>query len=251
MVSCRDNRLGGAVALNRALDKVSWNGRVAAATITAVKKRAHRLSHTSGPLFMNERPHSGCVRNSIFVYICLFVCSVSIQVSSGDSLHLYSNQFSINWQAVDGDTLQHYLSKSQMVAIARVSSEPIRLVSPEPLGDSELRAVRYKLSATVVEGLYGSVLQGGTLDVWFYSYEPHSYSASIPKQGETYLFFLVRRDSPDPNVWYTADTWYGIQRPEPGLVTRLRLLLSDGAERQKVDSGSPMKSESTPDPTKP
>lgn len=126
----------------------------------------------------------------------------------------------------DGDdTLKHYLSKSPLVVVGKISEHPRGGLVNDTV------AVSYWLKFSVTEVLQGDQrLVGKTIDFTLVRFElsPKDQHPLAKKDAECILFLKQSSNKPS---WETADVWFGIQPASPLMAKSLKRL---SAEQQKT-----------------
>ncbi len=127
------------------------------------------------------------------------------------------------------DTLKFYLSKSDLVVMGQITSEPIGIVD-------ETGVPNYACEFRVQD-----VLKGGgkvkdqviKVDIMRFEMSAKDKHPLIKKDGECILF--LKGPAPNTPIWVTADFWFGVQYPSP----RLARSVKNVAEKPAKDSPSP------------
>lgn len=135
---------------------------------------------------------------------------------------LWVTCFSAVVMADDGDdTLKHYLSKSSLVFVGKISEHPRGGFTNDTVN------VSYGLKFSVTEVLQGDQrLVGKTIDFTLVRYQlsPKDQHPLMKKDAECILFL---KQSSNTQRWETADVWFGMQPESPSLVKSLKRLLAE------------------------
>ncbi|HEV3255428.1 MAG TPA: hypothetical protein VG013_00985 [Gemmataceae bacterium] len=121
--------------------------------------------------------------------------------------------------AADGgdDTLRFFLSKSDLVVVGTVTSDPAGV-------EKEAGVVNYHCRVAVSEVLKGKVSTKGELAVNIIRFES-AEEDKLPylKKGAKCILFLKSAD-PKTSSWETADVWFGVQQFSPWMARSLKRL---------------------------
>jgi hypothetical protein len=121
--------------------------------------------------------------------------------------------------AADGgdDTLRFFLSKSDLVVVGKLTSEPAGV-------EKEAGVVNYRCQVAVSEVLKGKAATKGELTVNIIRFESAAED-KLPwfKKGATCILFLKSADPKTP-AWETADVWFGVQPSSPWMARSLKRL---------------------------
>ncbi len=121
----------------------------------------------------------------------------------------------------DDDTLKSLLSKSDLVVIGKITSEPIGIIS-------EFGVLNYSCVFHVQEVLKGDgKLKDQVIKVNIARLEMDAKDKHplITKDGECILF--LKNAAPGFPSWVTADFWFGVQHPSPRMARSLQRLAAE------------------------
>ena len=116
------------------------------------------------------------------------------------------------------DTLKFYLSKSDLIVIGKIMTEPFGIIS-------ETGVPSYGCDFKVDDVLKGDPkLKGRVIKVAIMRFEMHEKDKHplIKKDVECILF--LKNTTPDFSSWVTSDFWFGIQYPSPWMAESLKRL---------------------------
>jgi hypothetical protein len=131
--------------------------------------------------------------------------------------------------ADDGDdTLRYYLSKSDLVVLGEIVSQPFGVMG-------ELGVVNYLCDFKVEQLLKGKRPPGEELKVNIVRFESHKDDKfpGLRKGGRFILFLKDMRPAKRIPPWETADVWFGIQHPSPKMARSLARLAREGPVKDK------------------
>ncbi len=118
------------------------------------------------------------------------------------------------------DTLEFYLSKSDLVVLGTIVKDPFVIFSEEGVPN-------YICDFKVRDVLKGNAkLKGQTIKVNIKRFEMDEKDKHplIKKDSECILFLKMRDGVPS---WETADFWFGIQYPSPTMAKSLKRLAKE------------------------
>ena len=131
--------------------------------------------------------------------------------------------------ADDGDdTLRFFLSKSELVVLGEITSEPHGVWD-------EKGVVNYICDFRIAEVLKGKKPGTDTVAVNIVQFELDKEDR-LPglKKGTKWIVFLKSAPDGAKPPWRTADFWFGVQRPSPWMAQSLkRLAEPDEAKRKR------------------
>jgi len=116
------------------------------------------------------------------------------------------------------DTLKSFLSKSDLVVMGKITSEPIGMIF-------ESGAPNYICEFRVQDVLKGDgKLKDQVIKVNIMRFEMDAKDKHplIKKDGEGILF--LKSATPNTPAWVTADVWFGVQHPSPWMAGSLKRL---------------------------
>jgi hypothetical protein len=119
------------------------------------------------------------------------------------------------------DTLKSFLSKSDLVVMGKITSEPIGIIS-------ESGVPNYICEFRVQDVLKGDgKLKDQVLKVNIMRFEMDAKDKHplIKKDGECTLF--LKSATPNTPAWVTADFWFGVQHPSPWMARSLKRLATE------------------------
>ncbi len=119
------------------------------------------------------------------------------------------------------DTLEFFLSKSDVVMMGKITSEPIGV-------NDEVGVPNYNCEFLVQEALKGdSKLKEQFIKVNIMRFEKDVKDKHplIRTDGECILF--LKSAVPSEPTWVTADYWFGVQPPSPWMARSLRRLAAE------------------------
>lgn len=125
------------------------------------------------------------------------------------------------------DTLKFFLSKSDLVILGTITSEPIGVVD-------EAGVVNYYCDvnvADVCKGIASRKDKTIRMDIIRFEMGKKDHNPLIKKDSECILFLKKIPNNTSPE-WETADFWFGVQYPSPWMVKSLKRL----AEEEKKKS---------------
>ena len=128
----------------------------------------------------------------------------------------------------DGDdTLNFYLSRSDLVVRGEIVSHPVGLVL-------ESAVVNYICDVRIAEVFKGKGPGTDTIAVTIVRFELEE-GDMLPdlKKGGQGVLFLKAADAGATPAWRTADVWFGFQRPAPWMVRSLKRLAEEAAAKAK------------------
>jgi hypothetical protein len=114
------------------------------------------------------------------------------------------------------DTLKLLLSKSELVAMGKITSEPDSIIE-------ELDVPNYICEFRIKDVLKGDgKLKDQVIKVNIVRFEMDANDKHplIKKDGECILF--LKRTTPSSSSWVTADFWFGLQHPSPLMAQSLK-----------------------------
>jgi len=117
------------------------------------------------------------------------------------------------------DTLRFYLSKSDLVVLGTIVTEPIGL-------SGEAGVVNYVCDFKISEVCKGDAgLQGKTVwvNIGRFEADKKDIHPLVKKDAEALLFLKKTSGEAGPH-WGTADFWFGVQRPMPWMARSLARL---------------------------
>jgi len=120
------------------------------------------------------------------------------------------------------DTLRIFLSKSDLVVLGTIVTEPTGITS-------ELGVLNYICQFKVSDVCKGNVeLKGETIRANIKRFEmgKKDHHPLIKKDAECILFLKKEVEGTNPQ-WVTADFWFGIQHPIPWMAKSLKRLAKD------------------------
>jgi hypothetical protein len=123
------------------------------------------------------------------------------------------------------ETLRFYLSKSDVVVLGEFTSEPIVKISAEGVAHSQ---ADFKIAQLLKWDAPTETRVGETIKVHIvrFEFEPADRLLELKKGGKCILFLECHDLQPTPS-YITADTWFGVQRPSPGMAKSLSRLATD------------------------
>jgi hypothetical protein len=126
------------------------------------------------------------------------------------------------------DTLRFYLSKTDLVVLGTIMSEPMGIFHEDGVPNY---ICQFKVS-DVCTG--DAKLKGKTIKVNIKRFEMNKkdHHPLIKKDAECILFLKQESDTTIPQ-WATTDFWFGVQHPFPWLVKSLKRLAKQ--ENDKVE----------------
>ena len=119
------------------------------------------------------------------------------------------------------DTLKFFLSKSELVVIGKITSEPSGTIE-------ESGVLNYFCEFHVQDVLKGDgKLKDQVIKVNITRFEMKAKDKHplIKKDGECILF--LKNADPGTPSWVTADFWFGLQHPSPGMAQSLKRVASE------------------------
>jgi len=119
------------------------------------------------------------------------------------------------------DTLKYFLSKSDLVVMGKIVSDPIGI-------NHELGVPNFICDFRVQDVLKGDGKlkdQVIKVNITRFEMEPKDKLPVIKKDGECILF--LKREEPNVPTWGTADFWFGVQHPSPWLARSLKRLAAE------------------------
>ena len=127
------------------------------------------------------------------------------------------------------DTLKFYLSKSDLVVLGTIVSEPEGLVDEKGVPNY---ICEFKVS-DVCKG--NADLNGKSIKVDIKRFEMHKndHHPLIKKDAECILLLKKEQEGTIPH-WVTTDFWFGIQYPAPSMVKSLKRLAAQDARGNKT-----------------
>jgi hypothetical protein len=134
-------------------------------------------------------------------------------------------------RADDGDdTLRLYLSKSDLVALGAIASEP-------GCKFDEAGVPNYLCDFKVAEVCKGDrKLEGTTIRVAVVRFEASDQDRHpLIKKDAKCILFLKGRPVGDVLHWETADFWFGVQHPSPLMARSLKRLAGEGPDLSTYD----------------
>lgn len=131
----------------------------------------------------------------------------------------------------DDDTLQMYLSKSDVVLLGEFTSEPIG--STREVGVINYGA-DFRISQLIKGAAVGERKVGGTIPVNVVRFEsaPEDHLPVLKKGGKAILFLKCNDRQAKP-TYQTADVWFGVQPPSPWMAKSLARLAAEQAKPAK------------------
>ena len=121
------------------------------------------------------------------------------------------------------DTLRFYLSKSDLVVLGEITSEPMGFVT-------ELGFMNYVCDFRIEETLKGPKPSTETIDVSIVIFGAPEDRPPGLKKGGRCILFLKEINRGSVHFWQTADVWFGFQRPNSSMASSLKRL----AEQEKA-----------------
>lgn len=122
----------------------------------------------------------------------------------------------------DGDdTLKSFLSKSDLVVMGKITSEPIGI-------NYETGVPNYNCEFRVQDVLKGDAklkAQVIKINIMRFEIDAKDKHPLIKKDGECILF--LKSAAPNTPGWVTADFWFGIQYPSPWMARSLKRLAGE------------------------
>jgi hypothetical protein len=119
------------------------------------------------------------------------------------------------------DTLKSFLSKSDLVVMGKITSEPIGL-------NHEVGVPNYICEFRVEEVLKGDAKlkdQVIRINIMRFEMEVKDKHPLIKKDGECILF--LKSAAPNAPAWVTTDFWFGVQHPSPWMTRSLKRLAAE------------------------
>ena len=116
------------------------------------------------------------------------------------------------------DTLKSFLSKSDLVVMGKITSEPIGITS-------EAGVPNYICEFRVQDVLKGDgKLKDQVIKVNIVRFEMDAKDKHplIKKDGECILY--LKSATPNTPSWVTADFWFGVQHPSPWMARSIKRL---------------------------
>lgn len=138
--------------------------------------------------------------------------------------------------AVAGDpeeTLRFYLAKSDVVVVGEFTSEPVhkstKFVSHYQADFKIARLIKWDAPG---EKRVGDTIKVHIVRAVLYSddFEPEDELPELKKGGKCILFLECYDLKPTPS-YITADTWFGVQRPNPWMEKSLARIVTEQAKR--------------------
>jgi hypothetical protein len=122
------------------------------------------------------------------------------------------------------DTLRFYLSKSKLVVLGAIATEPVGY-------SSERGVLNYVCEFKVSEVCKGDdAWQGKSIRITIMRFEMAKEDRDpLVKKGAECILFLNQQPAGDLPPWVTADVWFGIQHPSPLLSKSLTRLAKEAA----------------------
>ena len=135
------------------------------------------------------------------------------------------------------DTLNFYLSKSELVVLGNIISEPVGTIS-------ESGVLNYNCKFKVADVVKGdNSLKGKIIEVCILRFEIHKkdHHPLITKDAECILFLKKAPQNTVPS-WISSDYWFSVQYPSPWMVKSLKRLAKEkSAENKSYRNTSNMK----------
>ena len=126
---------------------------------------------------------------------------------------------SISRASDSDDTLTYYRSKSDLIVLGRITSEPKGIVDeagvPNYICDF--------MVTDLLKGQTGSTNNNIRVNIIQCELDPKDHSLLIKKDAECILF-LKRAPIRDTPEWNTSDFWFGIQNPSSCMIRALKML---------------------------
>ena len=123
------------------------------------------------------------------------------------------------------DTLAHYLSKSQLVVVGKILTEPTSLIEEDGVANYNFD---FKIS-DVIKGPSTKETDIIKVRVVRFENEPTKKHPLISKDQESILF--LNDAGFRYMLWETADHWFGIQSTNPNLIASLNRLNETNSEQ--------------------
>ncbi len=124
-------------------------------------------------------------------------------------------------KADEGDTLNRLLSKSDLVVLGKITTEPHGVISRSGVPN-------YICEFHVQDVLKGDAkLKDQVIEVNIMRFEMDAKDKHplIKKDSECILF--LKSATPDTPSWVTADFWFGVQHPSPWMARSLKRLAGE------------------------
>jgi hypothetical protein len=124
------------------------------------------------------------------------------------------------------DTLRFFLSKSDLVVLGEITSEPVGIVGEDGV-------VNYICDFRIAKVLKGKKPNKDTININIVRFEgANEDRLSELKKGGKCIIFLKNAGRGEKPVWRTADFWFGFQRPSPWMARSLKRL----AEQEEAEA---------------
>jgi hypothetical protein len=129
------------------------------------------------------------------------------------------------WADENDDTLKFFLSKSELVVSGVITTEPNGI-------SDESGVLEYICEYQVQDLLKGdAALKGKVITVSILRFETGAKDKHpLLKKNQECILFLK---SSSPNMWKTADYWFGVQQQSPWMLKSLQRLAAEKAEPQQ------------------
>ena len=121
----------------------------------------------------------------------------------------------------DDDTLKSFLSKSDLVVMGKITSEPNSYIF-------EHGVPNYICEFRVQDVLKGNAKlkdQIIKVNIKRFGMDAKDRHPLIKKDGECILF--LKSATPNTPAWVTADFWFGVQHPSPSMAGSLKRLCTE------------------------
>jgi hypothetical protein len=118
----------------------------------------------------------------------------------------------------DDDTLKFFLSKSELVVVGKITTEPFGLIT-------EVGVPNYSCEFKIHEVLKGdAALKGQVIRINIKRFERTNKDKHplIKKDSDCIVF--LNSDRPNIPHWVTSDFWFGLQHPSESMMCSLKRL---------------------------
>jgi hypothetical protein len=125
------------------------------------------------------------------------------------------------------ETLQYFLSKSALVVLGEITSQPRGIVTEDGV-------VNYICDFRIAEVLKGKKPNADTITINIVRFERVNEDRlpELKKGGKCILFLKNARPGEKP-AWRTADFWFGFQAPSPWMAKSLKRLAEQDEAQPK------------------
>jgi len=119
------------------------------------------------------------------------------------------------------DTLKFYLSKSDLVVLGEIITEPMGIIK-------ELGVPNYICEFEISDVLKGnSELKGQIIKINIMRFEMEEKDRHPLIQKNSELILFLKSTGSDVPSWATVDFWFGVQYPSPWMAKSLKRLNSE------------------------